>query len=283
MTGTALFVDTSIQIARFFHAPELKEKISIRIGKYDITATGLVVRYEFKRRVIREAVYLLQQVRKLKSYNKAMRHITDHLPVQQGRKRNICLEILATILEDQTDEDLTDRAILFLESLIEYGMQDFDDTVDHIFKDSCCACGMTSVRIDAKGKPDLGFLNCRDAGDTCGIGLFLDRCRSFLVRIQEELQKVPTAKMTAELKRIKDFISGYFKNSAAIHLRSPCKHVGDLLIALESRTVPSFYTMNGKESQYLCRILDQDLIVRRRYYTHDDVICLKHSVPWPEF
>ena len=159
MTGTALFVDTSIQIAQFFHAPQLKEKIRKRVRKYDISATGLVVRYEFKHRVIREAVYLLQLVRKLKSYKRALRHLNDHLPPQQSRKRNICLDMLITIFEDQVEEDLTDRAILFLESLIEYGMQEFDDSVDHIFQDSGCVCGMASVRIDAKGKPDLGFVN----------------------------------------------------------------------------------------------------------------------------
>jgi len=41
--------------------------------------------------------------------------------------------------------------------------------------------------------------------------------------------------------------------------------------------------MNGRESQYLCRVNGQDLIVRRRNPEYDDIICLKTSQEWPKF
>lgn len=42
----------------------------------------------------------------------------------------------------------------------------------------------------------------------------------------------------------------------------PCLEVGDLIIALESIDVQTFYTLNRKESLHFCRVLDQDLIIR---------------------
>jgi hypothetical protein len=44
MKGTAIFLDTSIQIARVVHSTAAKRKIDERVTKYDISATSAVVR-----------------------------------------------------------------------------------------------------------------------------------------------------------------------------------------------------------------------------------------------
>jgi len=95
--GTAVFLDTSIQIARVVHSPETKERVAACVNGFEQSVTSDVVRQEFKRRLLKEAQYLLNQLNKRQSYAKVLRHITDVLPPQQGRKRNICLELLETI------------------------------------------------------------------------------------------------------------------------------------------------------------------------------------------
>ena len=67
---------------------------------------------------------------------------------------------------------------------------------------------------------------------------------------------------TAELLRIEAFLSGVQDDPEAATAKDPCLTVGDLIIALESLGTTAFYTINGKESQHLCRNSGQDLIVR---------------------
>jgi len=55
--GTALFLDTSIQIARFVHSRETKDKINERIKQYTLVVSSEVVLQEFKRRLLKEAQY----------------------------------------------------------------------------------------------------------------------------------------------------------------------------------------------------------------------------------
>jgi hypothetical protein len=55
-----VFLDTSIQIARLVHGPQTKSGIRQRLAQHDKVFTGLVVRQEFKRRLLKEAEYLLR-------------------------------------------------------------------------------------------------------------------------------------------------------------------------------------------------------------------------------
>ena len=55
-----VFLDTSIQIARLVHGPQTKAGIRQRLARHERVFTGLVVRQEFKRRLLKEAEYLLR-------------------------------------------------------------------------------------------------------------------------------------------------------------------------------------------------------------------------------
>ena len=94
-TGSAVFLDTSIQIARKIHIPATKKRINDRIRSYDLTVTGCVVRQEFKRRFLKDARYLLDLFKKYKSYKDVMHHVVDVLTSFHHRKQKICLELLA--------------------------------------------------------------------------------------------------------------------------------------------------------------------------------------------
>jgi hypothetical protein len=47
-----IFVDTSIQIARITHSPETKRRICARLEQHGEVVTSLVVKQEFKRRLL---------------------------------------------------------------------------------------------------------------------------------------------------------------------------------------------------------------------------------------
>jgi hypothetical protein len=275
MTGTAIFLDTSIQIARFFYARQTKAKIEKRISEYNIRATSLVVRQEFKRRILGEAKYLLSWLRRLKSFNE-MRRWINLLPMHWSRKRNICLDLLDTIgeLEEgkESDKDKTDRAQRMLEGLIEFGLMDFDNTVDHVFTDSGCACAIEPVRIDNEGRVNLGKAKCSQVASQCGIAAFLGQNSELLNAICRAIDSTSPADMTEELKRTRAFLGRILSDSSDVEKEDPCTKVGDLLIAIESRTVKTFYTLNEKESKILCPCLGQILVVRPKNYMHEDKI-----------
>ncbi|MGH9855164.1 MAG: hypothetical protein ACREBD_35475, partial [Blastocatellia bacterium] len=109
-----VFLDTSIQIARWIREREMKDRIAGRIKQYDSSATSLVVRQEFKRRLLKEARYLLNQLNHKGSLKKVQRHIVSILPPQQQRKRNICLEMLTVLFEKADDAERTERAKRYL-------------------------------------------------------------------------------------------------------------------------------------------------------------------------
>ena len=281
--GTALFLDTSIQIARIVHSPEIKLLIKNRLKKYNIIATSLIVKQEFKRRLLKEANYLLKQFHLRKSYEQVIRHVQEVLPPQQQRKKNICLQTLMTIDEQDTDEDRSDRAVLSLKYLVKNGLKRFEKSVDHIFIDSNCACSIQPVTTDKNESFHFGTDKCKNLKKKCGISRFLKDNIKLLHKIGKELKKIDNSKKTKEIEIIEKFIKIYFDNKDTIEEYNPCLIAGDLLIALESKSIPAFYTMNGKESQFFCRYLNQDLIVRKPNPKKDDIICMKIDNEWPEF
>lgn len=269
--GSAVFVDTTIQIARFVHSPEMKRRIRERIRTYDVCVTGLLVRLEFKRRLLREAEYLLRKLQRLGSYAKLRRHIDDVLPRQQQRKRNICVEILDTYYENESDADRTDRLRLYLRSLITGGLREFDGLVDRVIPDSGLVCARRGIReVKKYSKYDFGPDNCDETEEPCGLAPFLEKHRTRLRAILGVLEALAPNDKTAELAIAEDFIRLFFRDPLSALRDQPCRKVGDLLIALESAEIPAFYTMNASESRHLTRALEQLLVVRPRNPESED-------------
>ena len=281
--GSAVFLDTTIQIARKIHSPPTKKRIAERIKSYDLTVTGQIVRQEFKRRFLKDARYLLDLFKRYKSYKDVMHHVVDVLTSFHQRKQKICLELLATFFPEELDEDLTDRSILLLKALLEFGLDEFDSSVGHVVRESGCSLAEMPVKKTRSGY-DLGKDRCSGSQD-CEVAKFLSKHKSKLEELLTYLSDVEDKAKSDEIRHIEAFIGDVLKNpdSTSVQLHEPCKTVGDLLIALESTGIPSVYTMNGKESQHLCRVMSQDLIVRSTNPDHEDVVCSKGDTNWPKF
>jgi hypothetical protein len=274
MSSAALFLDTSIQISRFFKSDDLKRRIHDQLSKFDLVLTGLVVRNEFRRRVLGEAQYLLRLIDRYKSARRVQQHINDQLGGWQNqRKRNICLDLLATFYPRSDDKDHTDRLRSLLRSLLVGGMEEFDESVDAVVQASGCECAKQTVReIESYKKYEIGSSSCKDFGSRCRIQHFLAEKIETIRAIETFLKSVPVVEKSDELKAIEAAMSHILsesQNSAQLDL---CKTVGDLLIALESSNVPAFYTQNIRESQHLCAALKQTMIYRDNHPEHDDVI-----------
>jgi hypothetical protein len=270
-----IFLDTSIHIARFFQGPDIKEKIDTRIKEYSKCVSSLVVKHEFKRRVLKEALYLLTTFERFQSYQKVRRWIEDNLPAQQGRKRNICLNLLSTIGEidgeNETDIEISERAVVYLRALLKYGISTFENSIDEIITDSQCACAK-QVIIYRKDEPSFGLEKCSKISTECGVLAFLTSSTELMLSIKQEIESLEVSTRSEELKRILQFIVVATEDPASIRKFDPCLTVGDLLIAIESKNIKTFYTLNEKESRTICKSLKQRLIIRPRNYTKEDIV-----------
>jgi hypothetical protein len=274
MTGTAVFLDTSIQISRFFKADDLKLRIRQRLSAFDLTVTGLVVRNEFRRRIFAEAQYLLNLLHKYNSAKRVQQHVNDQLGGSYNqRKRNICLDLLTTFYATTDDRDHTSRLKSLLRSLLICGLDDFDESVDAIMTESGCACGKQRVKeVDAYKKYEIGSSSCAELKERCHIRSFLLSKETLLQNLQIFLTTIPAGEKSQEILRIEDALKDMANPSASVEDMELCKKVGDLLICLESDGIPSMYTQNVAESKHLCRALEQTLIYRSNHPSQEDSI-----------
>ncbi|HUT24487.1 MAG TPA: hypothetical protein VM492_09115 [Sumerlaeia bacterium] len=282
--GTAVFLDTSILIASLVHPPRTKKRIKARLKAYDFACSGTVVRAEMKRRLFKDAIYLHKLVSKCATIQEVNRRL-EALPHQQFRRFRTCLQIVHTIDETDDDRDRLDRARLFLEDLLRRGMDRIERRC-HFLTDSACAIGKDRVRENPAGF-DAGPRNCSRMGARCGIVRFLEKNRGLLAGIREYLGELEPGRAPGrksdELASAERFIAHFMENPSSIQRKDPCLTAGDLLIALESQHIPDFYTMNGRESQHLCRVLKQRLIVRPNNPDKEEVECDRGAATWPEF
>ena len=290
--GTAIFLDTSIQIARLVHDRQIKECIKQRIAPYNLRVTSLVVKQEFRRRLLEEAAWCLNQLNhptKPKTFEELFRYVLDHMPRLQVRQKRIREQILQTINEGPGN-DRTERARRFLRTMIRTGVAMFEEEIDHVIRDLDCACASYPiVEKKAYKRYESGPDKCSECDRECGVQPFLAAREDKLVEVLERLKGLPNGKKVkadgtkTELGKIEDFITAFLASSGSARAMNPCLTVGDLLIALESEKIPDFYTINAKESQYLCRWMEQTLIVRKTFPAHEDIICDRSNADWPTF
>lgn len=284
MKSGEIFLDTSVAIARVVHGPDMKRRITARLSEYNAKVISLVVRQEFKRRLLKEAQYLLSQLNDKGSYQRVLRHVTSVLGSWKDRKRNICLETLVLIYEDKhgkalSDKELTERAKRTLRSLIRTGLNDLRSIAENEVQDSDCACAQCPIVEKTKYKKfDFGPDECNKAQSACGIPEFLKSNEPELREIAAHLDKLSVK--TEELKRASSFIDHVIPDFDRALLQNPCLTVGDLIIALESKGIKTFYTLNHKESIHLARVLNQNLIVRPKNPEHDDKVYLTSDSNW---
>lgn len=255
-----VFVDTSIQIALFVHSPETKASIRGTLANYRWKITGRVVRAEFIRRLLREADYLLRLLSDKGSYSKVLRHVVDVLPPQQQRKRNIALEVLTTVGESESDEDLTERLRLYLKRLLRSGGQLFDQNVDELIDSGCALGGKLPV---PKGQTFVFEDNRCSRQDSCKVSQFLDAHVDERKALLGHLTKVDPAGLSIELGNAITFLTSIQDSGCTTAPnQEPCLKVGDTIIALESAGAGTMFTMNKKESEVLVCGLSQKLAYR---------------------
>lgn len=277
-----IFLDTSIQIARLLR-PALKKPIQASLSNYQRKGSGTVALQEFKRRVLKEAAYLLTKLNQTRSYNATIEYVTSVLPQKQERKRTICLLLLHKILHDRSDEELTERARLYLRTLLMHGEKQFIDSLDEIVPQSNCYLARIPVHEKKRYLSYEIETRCSKTKGKCNVAQFLIEKQDVCRLLAEFLNKLPIERVTRELESGRGFLDKMAANDSVENVpnEEPCLKYGDLLLALESQGCAIFYTMNYRESQAFADFLGQDLVIRPNNPANEEQTFLQSAKPWP--
>ena len=191
-----------------------KSDIKQRIAPYDLRVTSLVVRQEFRRRLLEEANWCLNQLNhptKPRTFEELFRHVLDFMPPFRERQKRIRQQILQTIQEGPGN-DRTERAKRFLRTMLRTGLSVFEDEIDHVIRDVDCACASYPV-VEKKAykRYELGPSKCSECDRECGVRPFLVAREEKLAKILERLKGLPNGKKVkadgskTELGKIEEF------------------------------------------------------------------------------
>ena len=285
-----LFLDTSVQVARVLSGPAQRARVIDRGAGYR-RCSSLVCRQEFKRRVLKDAEYLLRVLDERKGYESTFDYMTRLIQNPHHKRRaSICLSLLKRATGD-TDQEKADRLRSKLRTFLLAGLSQFDAWLDELAAHSGCACGRSDVseRKLRTGRVvfEFGEDKCQKLPTgLCGVVAFLASRAGERAAIRAHLASLPLEKKSAELKEAEAFLAAIDADPNTAPGLNPCLSVGDLIIALESVAAgaTAVYTMNGRESQHLCRALGQTLIVRSPDEQKDDVVCPRdQTATWHDF
>ncbi|MFO0979694.1 MAG: hypothetical protein U0996_25065 [Planctomycetaceae bacterium] len=271
---TAIFLDTTIQIARFIGSRDVKAKINRRLSQFGFTVTGLVVRQEFKRRFLTDVRYVRNALRKNKfDTAETLRHINSKLGLPFNRRKlSICLDVFATAAFN--GKPLTDAGEMFdliLSGWEQFGLRRFDESVGQVVQYSGCGC----AKLD-----DTSATKCSSAKN-CEIGTFISSMTENMRRILNVLSGLDHSLKSREISNAEARLTKWLGDTVTAKEDNPCLTVGDLVISMESQGIPVFYTKNARESQFLCRAQDQSMIVLRE--DDETVLDSRQNSSWPVF
>ena len=280
-THDEYFLDTSVQIARLLRQ-QMKQPIETCVSKYRRKASGTIALQEFKRRVLKEAAYLLTKLNSTKSYAVTLEYVTTVLPRMQERKRTICQLLLQTILHNRSDEELTERARLYLRTFLMHGEKQFLRFVDEIVPRENCYLAKLPVQEKKRYVSYAIETKCSKTGGKCPIGNFLQQKKETCLKLFQFLSQLPPERLTTELEKARDLLEKAASNALfAADREEPCLKYGDLLLCLESEGWPAFYTMNYKESQAFADFLGQELVIRPNNPANQEETHRSSAKPWP--
>ncbi|MEX0830177.1 MAG: hypothetical protein WD032_08015 [Nitrospirales bacterium] len=171
-----------------------------------------------------------------------------------------------------------------MRSLIVNGEKNFIEGYDSIVKDIDCYWAKYPIREKKRYKEyDFGEIKCSKTKSLCQVKSALAgkiaECQNILVF----LKGLPATRITKELESARDFLDRILNQNGIenVHSEEPCLRFGDLLIALESKDFPEFYTMNYRESQAYCDLQGQELAIRPNDPGKDEEVYFQGSKPWP--
>lgn len=156
-------------------------------------------------------------------------------------------------------EKAQNMLLTHLDAQIEIVWETFLNSVDRIERQFNCTRA-TEEPQDNNGEWTATIPKCRRNNANCKIKKFLINFLSEIKILSSELEKLSPEKKTKELEKIHKISKQLIEHDKFSWEGSTCRQIGDLLIALESKTGIGLLSSNYKEHSILSKSLDYNFI-----------------------
>lgn len=133
-----------------------------------------------------------------------------------------------------------------LDAQIDGSWHEFISCVDKVVSDFQCSRAEEPPKYMGD-KWDVSIPNCKENNSTCKIVNFMNQYKDELSRLIDTINSLDSSEKTSELQRIKNISQKTVKSSFPWNQGNTCRKVGDLLIALQSKTGKLLISSNRKE------------------------------------
>lgn len=272
--GDNLYLDTSIQIERKICPPPKKEELNEILALAGNLFSSTYVKMEYRRSLVRDFVYIFNRLNDSENLGEVLYKI-NQLPPFQQRRINRMIGGLAECFLDQNEsisaskgEEFLEKAYHYFKPLIEFSMEEFDDSVDSVENQTDCyiAKGVPTL----KGKIfDNKISHCRPGEINCKIVEFFKVNINHFKKILDMLSKQQN--LDSELEKMKNILEKAIKHPVNMADYRNCWKCGDSIIAVESKEDYIIFTKNEKHFYPICKAINKRIAVFKSSQTDNKI------------
>lgn len=254
----SLFLDTSISVSQIIKGDDFRKRIDYLLSQFRWLGISSYSQLEYGNRVLDECEYLIDQLRKKRSFARTKDWITNGLPPQWRRKQIITLNLLNKIYGNN-DQECMERALYELTDLMEMGTDFVQNcytgkSVDQVRDGTQCYWVSRSL---VQKKDGLHWVrpSCKKEIKRCNIDKFFQDNKGVFLSIVSAIDGLN--KPSQELIDFKNIIALAQNDPTVLLDYKNCKKFADAIIAVDSNGYNNFFSQNIAESQTLCQVMEQ--------------------------
>ncbi|MDH5413513.1 MAG: hypothetical protein OEW87_05190 [Flavobacteriaceae bacterium] len=263
-SGDNLFIDTSIQIERKICPPPKKDELNEILALAGSLFSSTYVKMEYRRSLVRDFVFIFNMLTDSENFGEILYKI-NRLPSLQQRRITRMIGGLAEFFLDQNEliseskgKEFLERAYHYFKPLIEFSMEDFDDSVDLVDNQTDCYIAKGIPTLKGK-KFDNRISQCKPGEINCKIVEFFKENINYFKKIFYMLSKQQN--LDSELEKMKNILEKAIKHPINMADYRNCWNCGDSIIAVESPEDYIIYTKNEKHLYPICKAINKKIAV----------------------
>ncbi|HAW32799.1 MAG TPA: hypothetical protein DCY03_32615 [Planctomycetaceae bacterium] len=257
--SSEVFLDTSIHLSKF-KGTIFKERIETVLRFFNWKSTCTYTKVEFGNNLLAAAQYNITKIEKYNSLERSLDFIFNTLPHKFHGNTVIWTFNLLKDRMGGNDEEATERALLYLRTIMKVGVKFVDELCDSpIMDETCCYWAKRGV-IKKDNQYRWESPKCKRSQKRCHLDdFFLKNLKTFK-KIKSAIDSLPDTdqKKTKQLKDFSEIIEKAETDPGfLLDYKSGCKRLADAIIAVESMGFKNMFSQNIAESELLTDVLGQ--------------------------
>ncbi len=253
--STSTFFDTDLYFHRISTDPPVKEAALTIYADSRPTAMSEFSLVELKSAHLQDLKLLGEKISRSESFERAYNRVLN----TGGRKTIRMLSRLLSYLGGEDFainpwEEAQQNLLVHIDTQIKASWLEFIISVDSIFRDFNCTRAREEPRPE-NNKWNITISKCTAENRKCKVVDFIGQFESELKQFVSHMKTLETDKKTKELERIKKVCEKTIEERFPVE-DNVCRGVGDLLIALQSKSGQAIVSSNYKEHGQMCEPLE---------------------------